>query len=53
MCDRACVSLPDGLFFVCSLVGKEAPMLKIVKIRSHEMGLYFRDGEFKGLLGKG
>jgi SPFH domain / Band 7 family len=28
-------------------------MLKIVKIRSYEMGLYFRDGEFKGLLGEG
>jgi regulator of protease activity HflC (stomatin/prohibitin superfamily) len=28
-------------------------MLKIVKIRSYEMGLHFRDGEFKGLLDKG
>ena len=28
-------------------------MLKTVKIRSYEMGLYFRDGEFKGLLGAG
>ena len=26
---------------------------KRVKIRSYEMGLYFRDGEFKGLLGAG
>ncbi|MCR4414678.1 MAG: slipin family protein, partial [Thermoguttaceae bacterium] len=28
-------------------------ILKTVKIRSYEMGLYFRDGEFKGLLGAG
>ncbi len=28
-------------------------MLKTVKIRSYEMGLYFRDGEFRGLLGEG
>ncbi|MBN2577657.1 MAG: slipin family protein [Pirellulales bacterium] len=28
-------------------------MFKIVKIRSYEMGLYFRDGEFKSLLGEG
>ncbi|HWY88190.1 MAG TPA: hypothetical protein VNX28_15775, partial [Gemmataceae bacterium] len=28
-------------------------MLKIIKIHSYEMGLYFRDGEFKGLLGTG
>jgi regulator of protease activity HflC (stomatin/prohibitin superfamily) len=28
-------------------------MFKIIKIRSYEMGLHFRDGEFKGLLGKG
>jgi regulator of protease activity HflC (stomatin/prohibitin superfamily) len=28
-------------------------MLSIVKVRSFEMGLYFRDGEFKGLLGEG
>ena len=28
-------------------------MLKTIKIRSYEMGLYFRDGEFKGLLGEG
>ena len=28
-------------------------MLKLAKIRSYEMGLYFRDGEFKGLLGEG
>ena len=28
-------------------------MLSIVKVRSYEMGLYFRDGEFKGLLGEG
>lgn len=28
-------------------------MFKFVKIRSFEMGLYFRDGEFKGLLAKG
>src|ERR1700739_2861107 len=34
-------------------MGKEAPMLKIVKVRVYEMGLYFRDGEFKGLLGAG
>jgi regulator of protease activity HflC (stomatin/prohibitin superfamily) len=27
--------------------------LKTVKIRSYEMGLYFRDGEFEGLLGEG
>lgn len=27
--------------------------LKVVKIRSYEMGLYFRDGEFRGLLGAG
>src|SRR5579862_3666291 len=32
---------------------KEVAMLKIVKIRSFEMGLYFRDDEFKALLGKG
>jgi regulator of protease activity HflC (stomatin/prohibitin superfamily) len=28
-------------------------VIKTVKIRSYEMGLYFRDGEFQGLLGKG
>ena len=28
-------------------------MLKRITIRSYEMGLYFRDGEFKGLLGEG
>jgi regulator of protease activity HflC (stomatin/prohibitin superfamily) len=28
-------------------------MLKTVKIRSYEVGLHFRDGEFKGLLGVG
>ena len=28
-------------------------MFKKVKIRSYEMGLYFLDGEFKGLLGEG
>ena len=28
-------------------------VLKYVKIRSYEKGLYFRDGEFKGLLDEG
>jgi hypothetical protein len=28
-------------------------MLKRLKIRSYEAGLYFRDGEFQGLLGEG
>ena len=28
-------------------------VVKTVKIRSYEMGLYFRDGEFQGLLGVG
>jgi len=28
-------------------------MFKRIKIRSYEMGLFFRDGEFKGLLGAG
>lgn len=28
-------------------------ILKLIKIRSYEVGLYFRDGEFKGLLQKG
>jgi hypothetical protein len=28
-------------------------MLNTIKIRSYEMGLHFRDGEFKGLLGAG
>ncbi len=28
-------------------------VIKTVKIRSYETGLYFRDGEFQGLLGKG
>jgi regulator of protease activity HflC (stomatin/prohibitin superfamily) len=28
-------------------------MLKIVKVRSYEIGLHFRDGEFKGLLDEG
>jgi len=28
-------------------------MMRTVKIRSYEMGLHFRDGEFKGLLGAG
>lgn len=28
-------------------------LVKRVKVRSYEMGLYFRDGEFKGLLGGG
>jgi regulator of protease activity HflC (stomatin/prohibitin superfamily) len=27
--------------------------MKTIKIRSYEKGLYFRDGEFKGLLGQG
>jgi len=31
----------------------EPPMFKRIKIRSYETGLYFRDGEFKGLLGEG
>src|SRR5262249_2201628 len=31
----------------------ERTMLKRVKIRSYEKGLYFRDGEFVGLLGEG
>ena len=28
-------------------------VLKTIKIRSYQMGLYFRDGEFQGLLGEG
>ena len=28
-------------------------MFKMIKIRSYEVGLHFRDGEFKGLLGTG
>ena len=28
-------------------------MLTTIKIRSYEIGLYFRDGEFKGLLDAG
>ena len=28
-------------------------IIKTIKIRSYEMGLYFRDGEFKGLLSAG
>jgi hypothetical protein len=28
-------------------------ILKTIKIRSYEMGLYFRDGEFRGLLREG
>ena len=28
-------------------------MFKTIKIRSYEIGLHFRDGEFKGLLGAG
>src|SRR5438876_6400998 len=28
-------------------------IMKLVKVRSYEMGLYFHDGEFKGLLGEG
>ena len=28
-------------------------IIKTIKIRSYQMGLYFRDGEFKGLLGEG
>lgn len=28
-------------------------LFKTVKIRSYEVGLYFRDGEFRGLLGEG
>ena len=28
-------------------------LFKRIKIRTHEMGLYFRDGEFKGLLRAG
>jgi regulator of protease activity HflC (stomatin/prohibitin superfamily) len=28
-------------------------MLKTIKVRSYEIGLHFRDGEFKGLLGPG
>jgi len=28
-------------------------LFKRIKIRSYEIGLYFRDGEFKGLLGEG
>lgn len=28
-------------------------LFKRIKIRSYEVGLYFRDREFKGLLGEG
>src|SRR2546421_7654601 len=28
-------------------------LLKRFKVRSYEMGLHFRDGEFRGLLGEG
>jgi hypothetical protein len=28
-------------------------IIKNIKIRSYEMGPYFRDGKFKGLLGEG
>ncbi len=28
-------------------------VIKTIKIRSYQMGLYFRDGEFRGLLGEG
>ena len=28
-------------------------MFKTIKIRSYDIGLHFRDGEFKGLLGAG
>ncbi|MCX7427049.1 MAG: hypothetical protein NTW96_15675 [Planctomycetia bacterium] len=28
-------------------------MLKTIKVRSYEIGIYFRDDEFKGLLGVG
>lgn len=28
-------------------------MFKTITIRSYEIGLHFRDGEFKGLLGAG
>src|SRR6516164_9776152 len=28
-------------------------VFKLIKIRAHEMGLYFRDGEFRGLLERG
>ncbi len=28
-------------------------IVKTIKIRGYEMGLYFRDGEFRGLLGEG
>ena len=28
-------------------------IIKSIKIRSYEIGLYFRDGEFNGLLGVG
>ena len=28
-------------------------IIKTIKIRSYEIGLYFRDGEFRGLLGAG
>jgi regulator of protease activity HflC (stomatin/prohibitin superfamily) len=40
---------------VVRLDRKEEPMfvIKTVKIRSYEMGLLFRDGEFRGLLGTG
>ncbi len=31
----------------------DCAVLKTIKIRSYEMGLYFRDGEFQGLLGAG
>jgi hypothetical protein len=38
---------------VDSVCLREDEMFKTVKIRSYEMGLYFRDGEFQGLLGTG
>ena len=28
-------------------------LIKTIKIRSHEAGLYFRDGEFKGIVEQG
>jgi regulator of protease activity HflC (stomatin/prohibitin superfamily) len=47
--------MPDSRAEECEVVrgGENVLFLKRIKIRSYEMGLYFRDGEFRGLLRAG
>jgi hypothetical protein len=53
MCDRHAFRRPEAIRPTGLTTEVAMWILKVVKIRSYEMGLYFRDGEFEGLLGEG